>query len=515
MTGGSRNYIDRGAVPRALEYIFRQESFRISSMRVCVSYMEIYSERAFDLLSQQIPSGSGESLCSVFPKEDESGELRMVGLSKHAVLTEQDALDLLFLGDANRIVAETTLNDSSTRSHCIFSITVECDVAESGFVRKGVLYLVDLAGSERLKNSTAGSQLFSESRNINLSLHFLEQVVKALQDKANGQRTHIPYRNCLLTTVLREALGGNCKTSMISTISLDDRFIDETISTCRFSQRVASIEVQAGVNEVMDNETLIRNLRCKISELRQEVALLRSPQGGEGNEAPSLTDEESEALKTRIQQYLESPDEVAFECASLVSVCRLQLCSIAYRFELRLEYSESCIGREKHGKRYHTYVFLSLSCQTGSVNIVSSSAEADETGEAYEYSRETLAEFASSLQTAFNEFKRLNPDLCQVSELDKNELKRLCEEGKRLGAVAAKARDNIESLKTDYHQDNIVRTEEALETLQTEKKVYSDSLTSLKIVKAEIYGIQKRIELKKRLAQDKFNAWYRRLSEHT
>lgn len=319
MTGGSSNYNDRGAIPRTLEFIFRNGESQNSGMKTYISYMEIYSERAFDLLSSH-GATSSESLNNVSPKEDDNGELRLIGLSKHLVRTEEEALDLLFLGDANRIVAETTLNDASTRSHCIFCITVEYDTAcGDGLVRKGVLYLVDLAGSERLKNATAGSHLFSESRNINLSLHFLEQVVTALQDKARGSRSHIPYRNCLLTTVLRDALGGNCKTAMITTISLEDRFIDETISSCRFSQRVASIETRATVNEVMDSDTLIRSLRNKVSLLQEELGLLRSSNGHE----ETLTEEQLEVLKSRVANYLDTPETQAeeFVCGTLARVC--------------------------------------------------------------------------------------------------------------------------------------------------------------------------------------------------
>ena len=318
MTGSCSNYSDRGAVPRALEYIFRNEGFKRNNMRLFISYMEIYSERAFDLLSQNMNNRT-DSLSTVSPKEDENGVIQLVGLSRHLVRSEEEALDLLFLGDANRIVAETTLNEASTRSHCIFSVSVECDVSNSGLVRKGVLYLVDLAGSERLKNATNGSHLFNESRNINLSLHFLEQVVTALHDKSRGLRMHIPYRNCLLTLVLRDALGGNCKTAMITTISLDHRFFDETISSCRFSQRVASIETKAEVNEDLDNDTIIRNLRIQISLLQEELQFLRATSG---HREDTLNEDQLQLLKSRVLEYLESsgPETEAFVCGTLSRV---------------------------------------------------------------------------------------------------------------------------------------------------------------------------------------------------
>jgi kinesin family protein 6/9 len=214
-----------------------------------------------------------------------------------------DALDLLFLGDTNRVVAATSLNDNSTRSHCIFQLFIERTLVGSDKVRKSLLNLVDLAGSERLGKSDVDlKSLFSESKNINLSLHYLEQVIVALQEKSAGARSHVPYRNSLLTWILRDSLGGNCRTSMIATISLDERYISESISTCRFSQRVASVRTDAIVNEVSDPLIMIKQLKQRIASLTDEIAVLRGP----GDAEPELTSEQQESLKERILEYMNS-----------------------------------------------------------------------------------------------------------------------------------------------------------------------------------------------------------------
>ncbi|KAF4736788.1 Kinesin- protein 6, partial [Perkinsus olseni] len=162
---------------------------------------------------------------SVSLREDEDGQLHLRGLSVNTVPNEEEALNLLFLGDTNRVVAETPMNDSSTRSHCMFIIWIEATIPGSDTVRRSKLHLVDLAGSERIKKTQVDGQLANESRYINVSLHFLEQVIVCLHEKATGKRSHIPYRNSMMTSVLRDSLGGNCRTSMIGTLSMDGRSI--------------------------------------------------------------------------------------------------------------------------------------------------------------------------------------------------------------------------------------------------------------------------------------------------
>ncbi|KAI2542210.1 kinesin family member 6, partial [Homo sapiens] len=140
----------------------------------------------------------------------------------------------------------TPMNQASTRSHCIFTIHLSSKEPGSATVRHAKLHLVDLAGSERVAKTGVGGHLLTEAKYINLSLHYLEQVIIALSEK---HRSHIPYRNSMMTSVLRDSLGGNCMTTMIATLSLEKRNLDESISTCRFAQRVALIKNEAVLNE--------------------------------------------------------------------------------------------------------------------------------------------------------------------------------------------------------------------------------------------------------------------------
>lgn len=117
------------------------------------------------------------------------------------------------------------MNPNSSRSHCIFTISLEARSAGSDRIRRSKLHLVDLAGSERVHKTSAEGVLLREAKYINTSLHYLEMVIVALQERKRG-RGHIPYRNSMMTSVLRDSLGGNCKTSMIATVSAEDEHTD-------------------------------------------------------------------------------------------------------------------------------------------------------------------------------------------------------------------------------------------------------------------------------------------------
>jgi len=143
-------------------------------------------------------------------------------------------------------VSSTPLNQSSSRSHAIFTITIEGKHIDSETYFVSKLHLVDLAGSERVSKSNVEGSTLVEAKHINLSLTYLEQVIIALHEKALGSRKHIPYRNSLMTTILRDSLGGNCKTVMVATLSSDVENLEETISTSRFAQRCSQL-----VNEVI------------------------------------------------------------------------------------------------------------------------------------------------------------------------------------------------------------------------------------------------------------------------
>ena len=285
LTGGASSYAQRGIIPRAIQAIYKhvQSCAEDAEYTVRVSYLEIYNEVGYDLLD---PSQGGDAAGALGQlarvagvSEAEDGSVRLKGLSQHAVATEEAALNLLFVGDTNRAVAETSMNDASSRSHCIFTIAVECRPHGASTVRRSKLHLVDLAGSERVGKSGASGTILSEAKAINLSLHYLESVIIALHEKQHSNRSHVPYRNSLLTSVLRDSLGGNCKTVMVATVHPAAAHTDESISTCRFAQRVAQIKNEVSLNEEVDQAVLIQRLKDENRLLRETArcsAVVRS-----------------------------------------------------------------------------------------------------------------------------------------------------------------------------------------------------------------------------------------------
>ncbi|CAN0208080.1 unnamed protein product, partial [Ectocarpus sp. 12 AP-2014] len=249
--------------------------------------------------------------------EDEDGNIHLRNLSVYLAANEEEALNYLFLGDTNRAISETAMNKASSRSHCIFTISVEGRKHGSDKVMRSKLHLVDLAGSERVHKTQTGGQTLVEAKHINVSLFFLEMVIVALRERgAKGRRVpyraccpqHIPYRNSMMTSVLRDSLGGNCKTVMIATVNAEAAQTEESMSTCRFAQRVSTIKNDARVNEDVDPEVLIRRLRSDNATLSDEVAFLKARKRkihpsrsrlGETGDGEELTSEEAEDLKDR------------------------------------------------------------------------------------------------------------------------------------------------------------------------------------------------------------------------
>ncbi|KAM4692828.1 kinesin-like protein KIF6 [Discoglossus pictus] len=301
ITGGAERYSDRGIIPRTLSYIFEQlqkDSSKIYT--VYISYLEIYNECGFDLLDPRHEASKLEDLPKVTIMEDPDQNIHLKNLSLQQANNEEEALNLLFLGDTNRMIAETPMNQASTRSHCIFTVHISSKEPGSATVRRSKLHLVDLAGSERVAKTGVGGQLLTEAKYINLSLHYLEQVIIALAEK---NRSHIPYRNSMMTSVLRDSLGGNCMTTMIATLSMDKRNIDESISTCRFAQRVALIKNEAILNEEIDPQLMIVRLKKEIQALKNELTLITGEQRTE-----ELTEEEILSLEEQLQSFLEDKD---------------------------------------------------------------------------------------------------------------------------------------------------------------------------------------------------------------
>ncbi|XP_054652448.1 kinesin-like protein KIF6 isoform X2 [Dunckerocampus dactyliophorus] len=300
ITGGAERFSDRGIIPRTLSYLYECFSLDSSTMYTThISYLEIYNEMGYDLLDSRQEASRLEDLPKVIIMEDPEQNIHLRNLSLQQSANEEEALNLLFLGDTNRMIAETPMNQASTRSHCIFTVHLCRREPGSDTLRRSKLHLVDLAGSDRVSKTGLNGQLLTEAKYINLSLHYLEQVIIALSER---NRFHIPYRNSMLTSVLRDSLGGNCMTTMIATVAVDKTNLDESISTCRFAQRVAIIKNEAVLNEELDPTLLIARLKQEVQSLKEELFMLT----GEERDG-QLTMEEIQKLEELVKAFLDDP----------------------------------------------------------------------------------------------------------------------------------------------------------------------------------------------------------------
>lgn len=239
MSGKGYEWEQRGLIPRVCSQMFDIIQARRSKIQYTVfgSYLEIYNEQGFDLLDKKHAETAFEKWSKITLFEDQNQNLHLKNLSIHQIDSEQDALNLLVTGNYIRKVSSTPINHSSSRSHCIFTLAIEGKDLETNEVMTSKLHLVDLAGSERIYKSEPDSLIKKEARYINRSLSYLEQVIIALYEREQGSRDHVPFRNSMMTSILRDSLGGNCRTVMIANMSLDLDNEDETVSTARFAVR--------------------------------------------------------------------------------------------------------------------------------------------------------------------------------------------------------------------------------------------------------------------------------------
>ena len=272
MSGSSSNFNYRGIIPRSITRLFQELGGLIEfESKVSISYLEIYNEIIFDLLS---PVPANEQKGEINFQEDSKGNVIVKGLTKHIVSNEEEAFNLLFEGESNRTVSEHQLNKASTRSHCIFTISIEMKskVESSEKVLTSKLNFVDLAGSERVKETGSSGLALKEAAYINKSLTFLEQVVVALTDKTK-RKEYIPYRQSKLTHILKDAIGGNCKTIMIATIWPEEQFILDTLSTLNFAKRMKNVVNDLSVNIMLDKNAYVKKLNKEIKELKKELLM--------------------------------------------------------------------------------------------------------------------------------------------------------------------------------------------------------------------------------------------------
>uniref|UniRef100_A0AAR2LCS7 plus-end-directed kinesin ATPase n=1 Tax=Pygocentrus nattereri TaxID=42514 RepID=A0AAR2LCS7_PYGNA len=317
---GKQEKDQQGIIPLLCEDLFTKISNNNDnnmSYSVEVSYMEIYCERVRDLLN---PKNKGNLRVREHPLMGPYVE----DLSKLAVTSYNDIQDLMDSGNKARTVAATNMNETSSRSHAVFNIifTQKRHDSDTDNTSEKVskISLVDLAGSERADSTGAKGTRLKEGANINKSLTTLGKVISALAEmKKKKAESFIPYRDSVLTWLLRENLGGNSRTAMVAALSPADINYDETLSTLRYADRAKQIRCNAVINEDPNNR-LVR-------ELKEEVARLKDLLYAQGlgdiiermSPSPSLS-----ALSSRAGSITSLHDRIMFSPGSEEAIERLK-----------------------------------------------------------------------------------------------------------------------------------------------------------------------------------------------
>ncbi|KAJ8412306.1 hypothetical protein AAFF_G00145730 [Aldrovandia affinis] len=276
----------RGVIPNSFDHIFTHIS-RSQNQQYLVraSYLEIYQEEIRDLLfkdqSQRLELKERPDT-GVFVKD----------LSSFVTKSVLEIQHVMNVGNQNRSVGATNMNEHSSRSHAIFVITVECSALgpdRQNHIRVGKLNLVDLAGSERQSKTGAQGERLKEATKINLSLSALGNVISALVD---GRSTHVPYRDSKLTRLLQDSLGGNARTVMVANIGPASYNVEETLTTLRYSNRAKNIRNKPRINED-PKDALLREFQEEIARLKEQLERRSGGRRRKGGER-SLWDGEEE-----------------------------------------------------------------------------------------------------------------------------------------------------------------------------------------------------------------------------
>lgn len=275
MEGVRSDENQRGVIPNSFEHIFTHIS-RTQNQQYLVraSYLEIYQEEVRDLLAK-------DQTKRLELKERPDTGVYVKDLSSFVTKSVKEIEHVMTVGNTNRSVGSTNMNEHSSRSHAIFIITIECsELGPDGenHIRVGKLNLVDLAGSERQAKTGAAGERLKEATKINLSLSALGNVISALVD---GKSHHIPYRDSKLTRLLQDSLGGNAKTVMVANVGPASYNYDETVTTLRYANRAKNIKNKPKINED-PKDALLREFQDEIARLKEQLATRGGVGGGGG-----------------------------------------------------------------------------------------------------------------------------------------------------------------------------------------------------------------------------------------
>ncbi|KAF1405532.1 Kinesin-like protein KIF27, partial [Spheniscus magellanicus] len=302
---------EKGIIPRAIQELFQHISEnRNIDFHVKVSYIEVYKEELRDLLELET------SVKELHIREDEKGNTVIVGAKEFQVECADEVISLLESGNAARHTGTTQMNEHSSRSHAIFTISIcqkqpaesqkNTDAAQDSVqMIASKFHFVDLAGSERVTKTGNTGERFKESIQINSGLLALGNVISALGDPKR-KSVHIPYRDAKITRILKDSLGGNAKTVMITCISPSSSDFDESLNSLKYANRAKNIRNKPVVNYNPDQD--------RIDEMELEIRLLR--EALQNQQVSNQCSHDSNQERTRISSLEEQLTRLQVQCFS-------------------------------------------------------------------------------------------------------------------------------------------------------------------------------------------------------
>lgn len=371
--GGESNRDNEGVIARAISDVFKvkdskesdNDSARRVEVNIAMSCLEVYNDELRDLIALD---ENCESSASNLKMRDHGETISIAGLSVVPVYTVEQVKSLLDMATVRRTTSATNMNERSSRSHAIYTLSISTKQDEGGASTAAKLTLVDLAGSERIKDSGVVGTQQKESININKDLFVLGKVVSSLADQSKKQGAaakahHVPYRDSKLTRILRDALGGNCRTILIACVSPADIHVEESINTLRYAERTRSITNCAKQNLIdvgTNTPAQCAALRAENKVLRARIANLTRRLGCETGGFPamkislmSLDDMQTSQREVgAVFSGIEAKLAKAQEEAQVARESSHNISSAALRLKKRLETSEAITHRNVISRKY-------------------------------------------------------------------------------------------------------------------------------------------------------------------
>ncbi|KAI5059874.1 hypothetical protein GOP47_0024294 [Adiantum capillus-veneris] len=466
---------DCGITPRIFEYLFSRVEMEEASCRqdqlifTCkCSFLEIYNEQITDLLE---PTSTNLQI-----HENPKKGVYVENLKEIEVKNVGDITNLLLQGAANRRVAQTRMNQESSRSHGVFTCVIESQWVSDSVTnfRFGRLNLVDLAGSERQKASGAEGERLREAANINKSLSTLGLVIMILVDVAQGKQRHVPYRDSKLTFLLQDSLGGNSKTTIIATVSPAVSCANETLSTLKFAQRAKFIQNNAIINEDASGD--VKALQLQIQDLKKELKRLQDQTSKSVPVAP-MQDTQASGSRNDVQTiegiHLEYPKGAEQENHELAAV-NGQLNCMLEAYERDLEYAKTMLQLKEDKiqrlKRVEDAVLSAENCLQEENRALQQEVH---------LLKERMNQQPELLRFAF-ENKQLIQQLRSQDELHGKEREMLMGElsNLRRQALQGNAMHSIHKEQTNSYTQNVVQMKQSDQTANSKRLVEENKLMS-------------------------------------